>query len=98
MFQQDNGHPVTARADIVGPVGGFGWILKINQGAPKSLIIQYIEVRWSNPLLLHIQYPIGTSVTITANAETSCTNTVIYSCKEVFQKVSSISAVQSTLG
>ena len=44
MFQQDNGHPVTARADIVGPVGGFGWILKINQGAPKSLIIQYIEV------------------------------------------------------
>ena len=64
MFQQDNGHPVTARADIVGPVGGFGWILKINQGAPKSLIIQYIEVRWSNPLLLHIQYPIGTSVTI----------------------------------
>jgi hypothetical protein len=98
MFQQDNGLPVTAKADIVGLVGGFGWILKMNQGAPKSLRIQYIEVRWSNPLLLHIQYPIGTSVTITANAETSCTKTGSYSCKEVFQKVSSISAVRSSLG
>jgi len=97
MFQQDQGLPVTAQADITGPTGGFGWVLGMNQGAPKTMQIQYIEARSDNPLLLHIAYPPFTNVTITANAAW-CTASVSYSCQEVFKRVNSTAAVRSSLG
>jgi hypothetical protein len=97
MFQQDKGLPITANADIAGPVGGFGWVLRLDQGAPKSIKIQYIEVRWDNPLMLHIQYPLGTSVTITAYAAW-CVPDQFYTCQEVFKKVNSVAAVRSSSG
>jgi len=97
MFQQDSGLPVTAQADVAGPVGGFGWELKLIQGAPKTLQFQFLEVRSDNPLMFHIAYPPGTAFTITANAAW-CTSDQYYSCKEVFQSVSSVAAVRSSLG
>jgi hypothetical protein len=97
MFQQDKGLPVTANADIAGPVGGYGWELKMNQGAPKTIKLQFVEVRWNNPLMLHIAYPAGTSFTITANAAW-CTPDSSYTCLEVFKKVNSVAAVRSSLG
>ena len=36
MFASKPGLPVTADADIAGPVGGFGWYLQLDQGAPKE--------------------------------------------------------------
>merc|ERR1711862_379491 len=53
----DNGLPVTANADIVGPTGGFGWLLKLNNGAPHTIKLDFIEVSPDSPLMLSIAYP-----------------------------------------
>lgn len=97
MFQQDNGLPITANGDITGPVGGWGWEMRMNQGAPKSIKLQFIEVTSDTPLMLHIPYPLGTTFTITANAAW-CTSDQYYKCQEVFTQASSIAAVRSSLG
>jgi hypothetical protein len=50
----DTGLAVTARGDIVGPVGGYGWILELKGGAPRNLRIQNVEVLPETPLLITI--------------------------------------------
>jgi len=97
LFDYDNGLPVTANADIVGPTGGFGWLLKLNNGAPHTLKLEYIEVSPDSPLLLSLAYPPGTGLTITANAAW-CSPSKYYSCKETFSAVSSIGEVRNSLG
>ena len=57
LFHSDNGLPVTANADVVGPTGGFGWLLKLNNGAPHTLKLEHIEVSPNSPLLLSLPYP-----------------------------------------
>ena len=41
MFDSSNdphgGLPVTAQPDVAGPVGGFGWLLRLDGGAPHTL-------------------------------------------------------------
>jgi hypothetical protein len=64
-FDGNPGLSVTANADIAGPVGGFGWLLSLNGGAPKALDISNIEVFGHTPLLISIQYPVGTEVSVT---------------------------------
>ena len=96
-FKNDKGLPVTANADIVGPVGGFGWKLQLLKGAPKSIRLLEIEVDPATPLLLSIAYPPGTSFNITANAKL-CTPSVKYTCKEEFRRVASIAEVRKSLG
>mmetsp|Transcript_8285 Transcript_8285/g.13722 ORF Transcript_8285/g.13722 Transcript_8285/m.13722 type:complete len:308 (+) Transcript_8285:2-925(+) len=95
-FANDYGLPVTANGDIVGPVGGFGWVLDIFAGAPTSVLFRYIEVDPATPLLLSISYPPGTSFTIVAHA--GWCNSDNYLCDEVFQQVNSIEAVRNSLG
>lgn len=96
-FSGDSGLPVTANADIVGPVGGFGWKLDLTQGSPKSVRFEQIEVDPSTPLLLSIPYPIGTSFTIEAVAA-YCSDSASYSCTEIFHQVSSVEEVRNSLG
>ncbi len=48
-----------------GPVGGFGWMLSLNGGAPKELRISMIEVLPGHPLLISVQYPVGTELSVT---------------------------------
>lgn len=91
MFASDRGLPVTAQADISGPVGGFGWLLKLVQGAPRKLLFELIEVRPDTPLVLYIAYPPGTTFDIYALAP-YCT------CKEPFKGVASVEAVRKSLG
>jgi hypothetical protein len=88
---------VTANADIVGPVGGFGWKLELGAGAPKSVRFEQIEVDPTTPLLLSIAYPIGTSFNMSANAGW-CTDSSQYACVEDFHQVDSIVAVRRSLG
>jgi len=97
LFNSDKGLPVTANADVVGPTGGFGWLLKLNNGAPHTLKLDFIEVSPDSPLMLSIAYPPGTGFTITANAAW-CSPSQKYSCKETFSAVSSIEKVRNSLG
>lgn len=95
-YTNDLGLPVTANADIVGPVGGFGWVLHLDAGAPKSLKLQNIEVDPATPLLLSIAYPPGTSFTIKAIARWCNPDNNL--CEEIFHTVNSIEAVRTSLG
>ena len=97
MFANDQGLPVTANADIVGPVGGFGWLLEFNEGAPRTLRIQHVELKPETPLMLSLVYPLGTNVTVTASAS-SCRSNSRYSCSEQFHRVGTTMAVRTSLG
>ena len=96
-FVNDNGLPVTARADVAGPVGGFGWLLELSSGAPRNLKLELIEVRPDTPMLLSIAYPRGTTFTITANAAW-CTPNERYACQEQFYSVGSSEEVRNSPG
>lgn len=93
------GLAVTARGDIVGPVGGFGWILELDGGAPRNVRIENVEVLPETPLLISIAYPVGTTFTITAHAADWCwTGSKEYSCSEVFTKAGSLKQVRTGPG
>jgi hypothetical protein len=96
-FSEDAGLPVTANAAIVGPVGGFGWKLELDGGAPKSLRFEKIEVDPSTPLFLSIAYPTGTSFNISAHAHW-CKESPGYVCSETFHEVNSVEKLRTSLG
>ena len=97
MFAADAGLPVTAQADIAGPVGGFGWLLKFNRGAPRTIKVTQIEVRPDTPLMLNIAYPPGTTFDIFAMAP-YCWNGVSSGCKAQFTKADSAASVRKSTG
>jgi hypothetical protein len=88
---------VTANADVAGPTGGFGWHLSLARGAPRVLKLSQMEISPTSPLLLSIAYPVGTTITITANAA-YCDVTPQYTCAETFKRVASVAAVRTSLG
>ena len=90
-----NGLPVSTNADIVGPIGGFGWILTLNGGAPRDLNITDIEVAPGDTLILSIAYPVGTVFSVSANAEEWCRTRDNISCREEFTAASSIEEVRT---
>jgi hypothetical protein len=94
MFSNDTGLAVTAQADIVGPVGGFGWYLKFTQGSPTNIRINLVEVPPDTPMMLYTAYPPDTSFDIFAFAPYCGTG----GCREKFTKVSSELAVRNSLG
>lgn len=94
-----NGLPVTAVGDIVGPVGGYGWVLELDRGPPRNIRFEQIEVLPETPMLLSIPYPPGTSFTITAHGAPWCwTAGDTYSCSETFQEVNSLDQVRNGPG
>lgn len=97
MFAADAGLPVTAQADVAGPIGGFGWLLKFTKGAPKSLRLEQIEVPPGNPLMLNIAYPPGTGFDIFAWSP-YCWNGASLGCKATFTKAASAEAVRTSAG
>ena len=96
-FAADAGLPVTAQADIAGPVGGFGWLLKFIRGAPKTLKVEQVELRPDTPLMLYIAYPPGTAFDIYAMAP-YCWNGVSSGCKAQFTMAASAAAVRTSAG
>lgn len=97
-FAADDGLPVTAQPEIVGLAGGYGWVLTLDEGAPKQVKITEIEVDVDTPLLLSIQYPIGVSVTIKAHAVHWCYEACNNSCEETFTEVGTIDEVRNSIG
>ena len=91
------GLPITANPDTVGPVGGFGWVLKLNGGAPRNLLIQETALDPDNMLLLSIAYPIGSTFTIQARQEWCSTNAQ-YTCTQTYEAMASVDEVRSGAG
>lgn len=95
-FQNDPGLPVTANGDIAGPVGGFGWKLRLDAGAPKQISFDLIEVDPDTPLLLSIAYPVGTTFTISAHAGDWCTDRETIKCSAQFVPLNSVEEVRTS--
>ena len=102
MFDLNNdasgGLPITPNTEVAGPVGGFGWMMELASGSPKSLTIGQIELDPSTPLVLALPYPAGTTFTVTANARSSCNPSSIISCTEEFTAVDSLAKVRFSQG
>ena len=88
------GLPITANAEVAGPVGGFAWLLQLQDGPPKNLKIDNIEVDSKTPLILAIPYESETSFSITAYAA-YCSGE---ECTETFFAVSSVAHVRASQG
>jgi len=98
-FNQANdptgGLPITANSEVAGLIGGFAWLLQLDDGPPKSLKIDQIEVDpIETPMILAIPYDSGTSFSITAHAAW-CSGE---SCTETFFAVNSVDHVRASQG
>lgn len=91
------GLPITANAEVAGLAGGFGWVLQLDDGPPKNLKIDQVEVDASTPLVLAIPYPQGTTFTITAHGAW-CSPSTTHSCTEQFSAADSVAHVRSSQG
>ena len=96
-FDSDRGLPVAANGDIVGLTGGFGWELRLDEGAPRTLRIEQMEIASDSPLLLSVTYPLGTAVSMRA-VTVSCRATGGFVCVEIFDEVDSVAAVYNSSG
>lgn len=94
----NDGVPITAAGDIVGPVGGFRWILNLSQGAPRQLKFEHVEVDPDTPMLVTIPYPTGTSFTVSAVGASWCRPNNDYSCREDFTLAASLEEVRTGAG
>ena len=62
--------------ELTGPLGGFGWHLRWNAGAPRKLCLDRIQVGADTSLLISLAYPpsvTATDFTIYANGPHWCT-------------------------
>lgn len=94
----NSGNPVTARGEIVGAVGGYGWILEFDGGAPKEITFKDVEVLPETPLIMSIAYPLGTKFNITVRAADWCYGTATVKCSETFTLAPSLQQVRSGAG
>ena len=92
------GNPVTARGEIVGAVGGYGWILELNSGAPREIKFNEIEVLPETTLILSIAYPLGTTVAIIVRAADWCWDSITFKCSETFTLAPNLQQVRSGPG
>lgn len=95
---ETGGLPITANAEVVGLTGGFGWVLQLDDGSPKQLEIDQVEVDASTPLMLAIPYPAGTTFSITAHSDPWCHSGSSYTCAEDFVSVDSVDGVRHSEG
>jgi hypothetical protein len=98
MFTPNNdtvnhGMPLTARGDITGPTGGYGWIINFNQSAPRFIEFTLSEIHPDSTLFVSIPYPMNTIFTITENS-VGCWRDSQYTCTEIYQAASSIDEVR----
>lgn len=89
---------ITANPDITGLSGGFGWLIELNRGAPRSLIFEQIEIDPSSVLLVSIPYPKGTSFEVSARASQWCRPASEYVCEATFAQVGSVDEVRQGPG
>ena len=93
--------PVTINAEVAGPLGGFGWHLRFDVGAPKRLGIKRIQVPHDTKLLLSIAYPLNVTVaSVVAHAPSWCLEwaSATRHCSTAFMRVGSVAEVRASLG
>lgn len=93
--------PITINAEVAGPLGGFGWHLRFDEGAPLELVVQRVQVPHDTKLLLSIAYPSNVvDATVTAFAPSWCFpwESATQSCTQCFTRVSSVAQVRASLG
>ena len=88
------GMPVHGQPEIVGPTGGYGWLLKLNGGAPHTLRIKEVEMTKNTSLLFSVAYPLGTGFKIAATTPSWCYQTCSNWCREDFSSVATLSQVR----
>lgn len=91
------GNPLTASSKIVGPIGGYGWIVDFNKTSPRYIHFSKIEMDPASTLLISIPYPKGTTFTLVSTAS-SCSNRTEFTCSEGFTQVGTIEDVRSGRG
>ena len=91
------GMAVTASAEVAGPTGGFGWLLSLDGGSPRNLNINLFEVYPDSPMVLAIQYPIGATVEVSAEAR-YCSEEWGRKCREVYSSAASVQEVRNGPG
>jgi hypothetical protein len=94
----NKGLPLTARGDVVGPTGGYGWIITFNKGAPRRITLSDPEINPSSPMIISIPYPPGTTFRITAYSVQWCWEEDNYKCKTNFRQVSTLAEVKNGRG
>jgi hypothetical protein len=92
------GNPVTARGEIAGPVGGYGWILELNGGAPRNMNFSDVEVLPETPLIISIAYPPTATFSIVAHAAPWCWQSDDFTCSVAYTKVTSLQQVRTGPG
>jgi hypothetical protein len=93
------GNPITARGEMVGAVSGYGWILELDGGAPRSINFTDVEVLRETPLTISIAYPVGTTFTIIQWAADWCTESdITYSCSQTYTRATSLEQIRTGPG
>jgi hypothetical protein len=96
-FAGDAGLPMTANGDVVGPVGGYGWLLELDAGPPTEMSFTLVEVDPATPMLISIAYPVGTTFEFTATTD-HCWVDAEHTCSAGFESVASIDDVRASKG
>jgi hypothetical protein len=94
----NHGIPLTARGDVTGPTGGYGWIIRFNKTAPRSIYFRQIEISPESMTLISIPYPVGTSFQIRSLSSDWCQDELPYFCNATFTSVSSLTEVRNGPG
>ena len=94
--------PITLNGELTGPLGGFGWHLRWDQGSPRKLCFERVQVGANTQLLISLAYPTSSvsaaSFTVKANAPSWCSTSWGDSCSQTFSQVTSIGAVRASAG
>ena len=62
------GLDITATTKVTGPLNGFGWFFNFSSGTPNTITLNQIQMNYSDTFVLVYQYPVGTTVNISATA------------------------------
>lgn len=92
------GMPLTARSNVNGLSGGFGWIVDFNNTAPRHIDFVDTEIAPNSILLISIPYPNGTTFNVTAEASNCFPVDKKIRCNEIFTKVSTMDEVRKGAG
>jgi len=86
---------------ITGPVGGFGWLLTLTAGAPKSITFSQVQVEDSDGLIVVLPYPAGTRFSIayqTVGCSSWCQPGWGCLCTWAYRQVSTVAEVRTGRG
>jgi hypothetical protein len=92
------GMPLTARSNVNGLSGGFGWIINFNRTAPRHIDFIDTEIEPHSVLLISIPYPPGTTFNVTASNSVCSPVVNKLRCLEIFTQVTSIDEVRNGPG